>query len=107
MITVLDVFRALHLEPTKQHTWEAGARTRDAWATLTKGHLPPKDNRQKTNQSGSHCFALYPQTFRPYMEAIIRATQPHPARQGDLFRRPGYGSCPSAKNGQLDLFPDW
>jgi len=33
---------------------------------------PPKDNRPKTSGTGSHCFALYPASWQPMIEKMVR-----------------------------------
>lgn len=72
MITIIEVFRSLGYEPTPHLTWQAGALIRDEWKSQHNDAPPVKDNRRKTNTKGSHCFALYPQSFRPYMELYVK-----------------------------------
>lgn len=86
MITVIDVFRSLGLKPRKEETWAVGAAVRDRYQEIT-GSLPVKDNRPKTNGQGSHCFALYPESFVPIIEQVI-------------------GRMKIARDAQLDLFGD-
>ena len=82
--TVVDVFRALGLDPTPPHTWSAGARLRQAYLAET-GHLPHKDNRQKTSGGGSHCFAIYPPIWWLRARKIVIATNPARNPQQSLF----------------------
>jgi hypothetical protein len=79
-ITIVDVMRALQVEPTKRVTWLVGPRVRDRWSDI-HGGPPPKALRQKTAGAGTHCFAVYPVAFRPEIEAIIRAHGTEAARQ--------------------------
>lgn len=85
MITVLDVARDLGLQPSVQEAWEIGAAVRDAYEQAV-GQLPVKALRQKTSGAGSHCFAVYPEEFRPMIEATVRRLATDRAKQIDLFR---------------------
>jgi hypothetical protein len=46
---------------------------------------PPKGNRPKTNAPGTHCFALYPQSWKSRIEAVIRARVSYRNQQASLF----------------------
>lgn len=46
MITVIDVFRELNIEPTPEVTWAVGAHVRDLWSSRNEGQLPPKDDME-------------------------------------------------------------
>lgn len=80
MITVLDVIRDLGLEPEKGLSWTVGNVVREKYKQKT-GRLPKKELRPKTNGGGSHCFAVYPdswyQTIREEVERqeTFRASQ--------------------------------
>ena len=84
VVTVMDVFRKLRLEPTKEASWSAGARVREAYFRAT-GLTPRKENHPKTSGGGSHCFAEYPLSFAPKIEEIVRACAKDVDRQKDLF----------------------
>jgi hypothetical protein len=84
MITIIDVFRRLGLAPLKHETWAVGAAVRDRYQEIY-GALPVKDNRPKTSGAGTHCFALYPESFAPIIEQVI-------------------GRMKIARDAQLDLF---
>jgi hypothetical protein len=84
-ITVIDVMRDMGIEPDTQLAWRVGARVRDAYEWQT-GSAPPKHLRDKTNDGGSHCFAVYPESMRKRIELIIRNQRTYEQRQGELFR---------------------
>ena len=83
-ITVIDVFHDLDLEPIPEDTWAAGNAARDLYLDTT-GHLPPKELRNKTNGPGSHCFAVYPESWREELEEIVRLVAKRRANQLRLF----------------------
>jgi len=72
MFTTIQECRYQGALPTQRVAWLIGAKVRDAYVD-TYGTLPPKALRQKTTGPGSHCFALYPDEFRPIAARIIRA----------------------------------
>jgi hypothetical protein len=82
--TVVDVFHDLGLQPVPAQTWSAGNVARDAYLKAT-GQLPEKELRTKTGGGGSHCFAVYPEHWRPRVIAIVRLVATEGARQGRLF----------------------
>jgi hypothetical protein len=84
LITVIDVCRELRVEPTSALTWPVGDAVRGAFEERF-GRPPVKALRQKTKGGGSHCFAVYPETFRGVIRAIILSHQAEKARQPDLF----------------------
>jgi hypothetical protein len=61
-----------------------GALVRDRYASMT-GALPTKVLRAKTNDPGTHCFAVYPDTMWSEIERIVRAHVTETTRQGELF----------------------
>lgn len=71
-ITVIDRFRVLNKSPLKRMTWAVGNVVRERWRRLT-GQLPQKQLREKTNQGGSHCFAIYPDTFACVIDDVIES----------------------------------
>ena len=84
MPTVIDRFRALRVEPEKHAAWAVGNAVMYKYVD-EYGRQPPKDLRSKTNDGGSHCFALYPDDWVPIIDKIIRAYNVEAQRQGDLF----------------------
>lgn len=84
-ITVIDVCRAMGVEPEKSMTWAVGSALQRRYEEIFE-RQPPKELRPKTNGGGSHCFAVYPETWRITIESLIKAHNPDPGRQGDLFR---------------------
>jgi hypothetical protein len=84
MITVIDVIRELNIEPTKELSWSVGNAVRDLYERR-HGELPQKALRQKTNEEGSHCFAIYPEEMKEEIMNIILEHDFETKRQGDLF----------------------
>ncbi len=83
-ITVIDVMRDMGCELDKRATWSIGGRVVAEYRSRT-GRLPPKDLRTKTCGEGVHCFAIYPESFRPHIERIIREEGVEAARQRNLW----------------------
>lgn len=84
MITVIDVARSMGVELDKSAAWSVGAAVRSLYET-EYGRSPAKELRTKTNGGGSHCFAVYPQSYRSTIERAIRATGAAKAKQGNLL----------------------
>lgn len=73
MVTVIEVAESMGLELPKKTAWAVGTAVATAYRSVY-GSQPIKNNRPKTNGGGSHCFALYPETFVPVIkDAIVRA----------------------------------
>lgn len=86
-ITVVEVFRELGVEPEKKATWPVGRAVAKKWRD-ENGCEPPKENRTKTGGGGMHCFAIYPENFRPVIVRAIQAVSTVAAKsdsQGGLF----------------------
>ena len=83
-ITTVQVFRALGIDPSPEQSWSVGSRMQRVYQ-LEHGAEPPKENRPKTSGSGTHCFAIYPASWRPRIEAVIREVVAEDGRQEDLF----------------------
>lgn len=60
--TVIDLAQHLKIETSNEAMWELGALVRDRWFSEC-GKLPNKDLRKKKNGAGSHCYAVYPESF--------------------------------------------
>lgn len=82
-ITAIDVFKAKGLEPEPRLTWAVGAAVRERYRDRF-GKLPAKELRTKTAGGGSHCLAVYPESWWPIIADAIDATRPKPAAP-DLF----------------------
>jgi hypothetical protein len=83
-ITIIQVFRSLGIDPSSDVSWSVGNRVA-ALYRAEFGADPPKELRQKTAGSGSHCFAVYPAGWRRQIAEIIRAVCADEARQAPLF----------------------
>lgn len=68
---MVEVLRGLGVTPAAPLSWDVGAAVRDAYTTVY-GAPPMKALRPKTNGTGTHCFATYPDEFRPLAEAVAR-----------------------------------
>ena len=84
MVTIIEVARSMGLELSKDIAWEVGATVANRYREIY-GTQPMKDLRQKTGGGGSHCFAIYPQTFVPVIKAAIEAAGAEKDRQGSLL----------------------
>lgn len=83
-ITVMDVFRDMRLDPSPHLAWTVGAAVRRLYEAR-HGELPPKALRTKSSGAGSHCFAVYPESWRAEIERVISEHNPATSPQGDLF----------------------
>lgn len=74
LVTVRDRVTSLGLRLDKFGMWKAGNLVRDAWLrhVASGGHLPLKVLRTKARGSGSHCFAVYPAWFVPWIDRVVR-----------------------------------
>ena len=73
MITVIDVWREIGInKPEKHISWSVGRKVRKAFQE-ERGKIPPKQLNEKTDGSGSHCFAMYPEDFKYRIEEIIKS----------------------------------
>ena len=71
-VTVIERFKRKGIETDKEVTWAVGARVSHRWVE-TYGQQPEKDLRQKTSGLGSHCLAIYPETWTPVIDETIDA----------------------------------
>lgn len=83
-ITIMQVFSLLGHTPTNEQAWTVGNRMQREYAQEF-GEQPPKDNRPKTTGAGSHCFALYPATWRERIASEIRRVMRADRSQLDIF----------------------
>jgi hypothetical protein len=83
-ITVPGVCRSMGIEPTKWLMWSVGQIVVKEYIRRY-GAPPPKDNRKKTYDEGVHCFAIYEEHMRKFIEKVINEHLTEKARQGDLF----------------------
>jgi hypothetical protein len=82
-ITVPGVCKAMGVEPEKRMMWSVGQIVMRKYAEK-HGQQPPKDNRRKTYTDGVHCFAIYPESWRGFIEKTIRAHGYEASRQQEL-----------------------
>ena len=82
-ITIIDVMRDMGVEPHKSITWPIGLRVVHRFQQRFH-RLPVKLLRTKTCGVGVHCFAVYPKSFRPEIEAVVREFTDEIGTQGEL-----------------------
>jgi len=82
--TVMDRIKYKQLQATDNQSWTIGSMVRDEWVRQF-ATLPDKELRGKTKGAGSHCFAVYPESFVPVIDEIIDKFKLMSAKQGDLF----------------------
>lgn len=83
-ITIIDVAKAMGVELTNEQAWGIGAAVRDAYREQ-HGELPPKHLRPKTKGVGSHCFAIYPESWVHRIRAAILTVEANREAQQSLF----------------------
>jgi hypothetical protein len=82
-ITVPGVCKAMGVEPEPRMMWSVGQITVKRWIKI-HGTEPPKENRPKTYGPGRHCFAIYPESWRAFIERAIRKHGYEKSRQLEL-----------------------
>jgi len=83
-ITVPQVARLMGVVLDNRTAWSVGAEMAHTYQQEF-GENPPKDNRPKTNGSGSHCFALYPAKWEQKIRDVIESHIEQQDKQNDLF----------------------
>lgn len=83
-ITVPMVANLIGVVLTNKIAWSVGSEIASMYFDKF-GEQPPKDNRPKTNGEGSHCFALYPPSWKPIIEKAIFERVEYEKTQGTLF----------------------
>lgn len=83
-ITIVDVFRELGFEPIPEDTWAVGSAMQKLYTEIV-GKQPDKELRTKTCGGGSHCFAVYPSSWRTEIEHLVKVVASNRAKQGNLF----------------------
>lgn len=83
-ITVIQVFRFQGLDPTPQQSWAVGSRVAEMYLREFRKE-PPKALRPKTHGGGSHCFAIYPDTWAKRIGTVIESVVEAERSQLDFF----------------------
>ena len=86
-ITVVQVIRAMGINPTNDLTWSVGNRMQALWAK-EHGRQPATGLTPKTHGGGSHQHAHYPASWRGTIEDEVRKVNKGAADQGDMFAQP-------------------
>lgn len=73
-----------HVADEKRTNWELGAQLREAYKRKY-GALPAKQLREKASGAGSHCFAVYPASFKGEAREIVAEHMRGKARQLGIF----------------------
>jgi hypothetical protein len=77
-LNIHDVARERGIELSNEQAWAWGSGMRGVWLWEV-GTPPLKELRSKRDGTGSHCFALYPPSWRPRMErwldTVVRAAE--------------------------------
>ena len=84
MITVMQVFKDLGIFPDKKISWAVGATMASRYKMLY-GVLPHKELHKKTSGSGSHCFAVYPDSWAGTIADAIATCECEMQAQRELF----------------------
>ena len=79
--TIHDVAASMGLALTDEQAWEIGAAIANAYNAVERTR-PIKELRPKKRGQGSHCFATYPPSWVPYIQAAIRTAGAQRDRQG-------------------------
>ena len=83
-ITVPQVARLMGVVLDNRTSWSVGSEMAHTYQQEF-GENPTKDNRPKTNGSGSHCFALYPAKWEQKIRDVIESHIEQQGKQNDLF----------------------
>ena len=83
-LTVIEVAKAMGLELSANEAWAVGSAVRRIYEAR-HGELPPKALRPKTSGSGTHCFAVYPESWRGEIEGVIHSISPATSPQRSFF----------------------
>jgi len=78
--TLLDLLDEMNIEPHNELTWTLGAALRERFREL-HDRLPEKELRTKRSGLGSHCFAVYPISFKPEAQKIVTAHETESKKQ--------------------------
>lgn len=84
MRSVVEIIKAMALEPEPQLCWSVGEIISKRYVDR-HGTFPPTELRPKTYGRGSHQHRVYPETYWPEIEELVRAHNAAAAQQSDLF----------------------
>lgn len=84
-VTIQQVARSMGLSLPKETAWAIGTAMANAYKQDNNGTVVPKELREKTNGSGSHCFAVYPLSYVPRIRQAIEQAGVEQDRQGNLL----------------------
>jgi hypothetical protein len=83
-VTVMQCFALLGIVPESKVSWSVGSRVAAMWRE-EHGEEPRKELRAKTHGAGTHCMAVYPQSWRKRIERVIKESSEMYAMQADMF----------------------
>lgn len=84
MVTIIEVARSMNVELSRDAAWSIGAVMAKRWVDA-HGEQPEKRLRPKTGGGGSHCFAVYPESWIEPIKAAIGEHKQAEANQMGLF----------------------
>ena len=86
-ITICSVMRSLAMDAQsaagKRVAWSAGAKVRDQWLAIHGGDRPEIRLVSKTNGTGTHDKAVYPESWRGRIEGALRLAEIEHGPAGD------------------------
>ena len=72
VVTVIDVIREAGVRtPPPRLSWAVGQEVAAIWRTEKQGQQPEKALAAKTRGGGSHCFAVYPPSWRRIIRLVV------------------------------------
>lgn len=83
-LTIHDVAKGIGVALSDTQAWTIGSDVAAMWEHDV-GAPPLKDLRTKKKGPGSHCFALYPPSWRERIENYIRTFRTRPDPQMSLL----------------------
>ena len=84
MITIIQVAKSIGVELDNATAWSIGSEMASAYANEF-GEQPPKELRPKTSGGGTHCFAVYPTSWKSKIISAINLRQIITKSQRNLF----------------------
>jgi hypothetical protein len=84
MITIIQVAKSIGVDLDNSTAWSIGSEMAAAYVDAF-GEQPPKELRPKTSGSGTHCFAVYPYSWRAKIIDSIKSRQLIAKSQKNLF----------------------
>lgn len=84
MITIIQVAQSIGVNLDKATAWSIGSEMASVYVNEF-GQQPPKELRPKTSGGGTHCFAVYPASWKARIVKAIRSRELIAKSQKNLF----------------------